>query len=55
MPYVLFEIRQDLIESEAGADAWAERLGELLGGLLTEANLHRYGPAATDVRERRFK
>jgi predicted N-formylglutamate amidohydrolase len=55
MPYVLFEIRQDLIDSEAGADAWAERLGTLLGALLGEANLHRYGPAATDVREPRFE
>ncbi len=54
MPYVLFEIRQDLIASEAGAKAWAERLGALLGALLTEADLHRYGPAATDVREPRF-
>ena len=55
MPYVLFEIRQDLIESEAGADAWAERLGKLLATLLAEANLRRYGPAATDVREPRFE
>jgi len=55
MPYVLFEIRQDLIASEAGANAWAERLGGLLGALLTEANLHQYGPMATDVRERRFE
>ena len=49
MPYVLFEIRQDLIDSDSGADQWAERLGGLLAALLTEADLHRYGPAATDV------
>jgi predicted N-formylglutamate amidohydrolase len=55
MPYVLFEIRQDLIATEAGADAWAERLGALLAALLAEANLHRYGPVATDVREPRFE
>ncbi len=55
MPYVLFEIRQDLIASEVGADAWAERLGTLLAVLLTEANLHHYGPAATDVLEPRFE
>ncbi len=55
LPYVLFEIRQDLIESAAGADAWAERLGKLLAALLAEANLHRYGPQATDVREPRFE
>ncbi len=55
MPYVLFEIRQDLITSEAGANAWAERLGALLASLLTEANLHHFGPAATDVREPRFE
>lgn len=55
MPYVLFEIRQDLIASEAGANTWAERLGVLLAALLMEANLHRYGPAANDVREPRFE
>ncbi len=55
MPYVLFEIRQDLIASQVGAEAWAERLGTLLALLLTEANLHHYGPAATDVLEPRFE
>lgn len=55
MPYVLFEIRQDQITSEAGADAWAERLGALLAVLLAQANLGHYGPAAADVREPRFK
>lgn len=55
MPYVLFEIRQDLIAAEAGAEAWADRLGTLLTALLAEVDLHRYGPAATDVREPRFE
>ena len=26
LPYVLFEIRQDLISSETGVEAWADRL-----------------------------
>jgi len=55
MPYVLFEIRQDLIDTEAGADAWAERLGGLLAALLTEVNLHHYGPVAPDVDEPPFE
>ena len=55
LPYVLFEIRQDLIDHEAGAEAWAERLDGLLTALLAEANLQHYGPAATDVREPRFE
>ena len=55
MPYLLFEIRQDMIDSDSGADAWAERLGGLLSALLAEANLHHYGPAATDVGEPPFE
>ena len=54
LPYVLFEIRQDLIDSQAGVEAWAERLGVLLTALLAEADLQRYGPAARDVSEPRF-
>lgn len=55
MPYVLFEIRQDLIRTEAGADAWAERLAALLAPLLSHASLDHYGAAAPDVREPRFE
>jgi len=54
MPYVLFEIRQDLIDTDGGADLWAERLGALLSALLADSKLHHYGPAATDVEEPPF-
>lgn len=49
LPYLLFEIRQDLIDTENGAALWAERLGALLAALLGEADLNRYGPGASDV------
>jgi predicted N-formylglutamate amidohydrolase len=34
LPHVLVEVRQDLIATTAGADAWAERLGAALAPLL---------------------
>lgn len=34
LPHVLIEIRQDLIDGEAGARAWAERLAGVLGEIL---------------------
>jgi predicted N-formylglutamate amidohydrolase len=34
LPHVLVEVRQDLIATAAGADAWAERLGAALAPLL---------------------
>ena len=38
---VLIEIRQDLIGTRAGADAWGERLYRLLGPILAVPDLHR--------------
>jgi len=55
LPYVLFEIRQDLIGTEAGVNTWADRLGALLAKLLADASLDRPMPAAPDVREPRFE
>lgn len=55
MPYVLFEIRQDLIETRAGQRQWAERLGALLREVMNDPRVQSYGPAATDVRETRFE
>ncbi len=55
MPYVLFEIRQDLIVSETGAKSWAERLGALLAQVLEDGRLDHYMTAAPDVREPRFE
>lgn len=55
MPYVLFEIRQDLIVSETGAKSWAERLGAVLAQVLKDGRLDHYMPAAPDVCEPRFE
>jgi predicted N-formylglutamate amidohydrolase len=54
MPYVLFEIRQDLIASAAGAHDWADRLALVLRPLLEHSNLEQYGEPAPDVREPRY-
>jgi len=35
IPHVMIEVRQDLIEKEAGQDEWADRLAGLLGQALT--------------------
>ena len=51
LPYVLFEIRQDHLDSEAGAEAWASRLGALLGEALEHPSLDRLAAPASDVRE----
>ena len=55
LPYVLFEIRQDLIASEAGVEAWADRLGALLGAALGHPSLDGLGEPAPDVREPRYE
>jgi predicted N-formylglutamate amidohydrolase len=39
-PHVTFEVRQDLIESAAGAEAWAERLHDALGAPLADRGLY---------------
>lgn len=41
LPHVSFEIRQDLIADQAGAERWAERLAEVLRPVLDDPDLHR--------------
>jgi predicted N-formylglutamate amidohydrolase len=39
LPHVLLEVRQDLIETRQGAEAWASRLAPILSGILSRATL----------------
>lgn len=55
LPYVLFEIRQDLIGDQAGSDAWARRLGRLLAGALGDPSLDHLAPPATDLVAPRYQ
>jgi predicted N-formylglutamate amidohydrolase len=55
LPYVLFEIRQDLLSAEPGIDAWADRLGSLLAKALTDPSLDHPAPPATDLRAPRYQ
>jgi predicted N-formylglutamate amidohydrolase len=55
MPYLLVEIRQDLIDTEAGARVWAERLGDAIGAVLAHPSLDRFAEPAPDVREPGFE
>ena len=55
LPYVLFEIRQDLLGAEPGIEAWAERLGGLLANALTDPSLDHLAPPATDLRAPRYQ
>lgn len=55
IPYVMFEIRQDHLESQAGVDAWAERLGTALRVALTHPSLDGHGTRATDIHEPRYR
>ena len=55
LPYVLFEIRQDLLSAESGIDAWADRLGSLLTRALTDPSLDHPAPPATDLRAPRYQ
>jgi predicted N-formylglutamate amidohydrolase len=55
MPYVLFEIRQDLIASTTGAQAWARRLAEVLRLVLDQKSLNSLAAPARDVFEPRYK
>ncbi|CCQ72786.1 N-formylglutamate amidohydrolase [Magnetospira sp. QH-2] len=41
LPNVAVEIRQDLVETPEGADAWADRLAKALGPILARDDLHR--------------
>ena len=54
LPYVLFEIRQDRLASEAGIERWASRLGTRLGEAFEHPSLRHFAPPAPDVREWRF-
>ena len=54
LPYVLFEIRQDHLDSEAGIERWATRLGALLSEAFEHPSLDRVAPLATDVCEWRY-
>jgi predicted N-formylglutamate amidohydrolase len=54
LPYVLFEIRQDLLNAEPRIDAWADRLGGLLAKVLTDPSLDHLAPPATDLRASRY-
>ena len=54
MPYVVFEIRQDLIDSEKGATIWAERLGSILSEAIKHPSVADFGELATDVHEPRY-
>ncbi len=55
MPYVLFEIRQDHIDSDAGAHLWADRLATFLDEVTGHGSLGDFGPKATDVHEPRYR
>jgi len=41
LPHVLLEVRQDLIDTHHGAEAWAERLGAALADVLADESLYR--------------
>jgi len=55
LPYVLFEIRQDLISSETGAEAWADRLAAILAPALDHPSIRGLGEPANDVFEPRYE
>ena len=55
MPHVLFEIRQDLVASEAGIEAWAERLAAALRPALDHGGVDGFCAPAPDVREPRYE
>ncbi len=55
MPYVLFEIRQDLIASHAGVHEWADRLAAVLRPVLDHGSLDGFGEPARDVWEPRYE
>ena len=55
MPYVLFEIRQDLVASELGVEIWANRLAAVLRPALDHSSLSGFAKPAQDVREPRYE
>ena len=44
LPHALIEIRQDLIDTAAGAEAWAAKLHEVLAPLVADQALHQALP-----------
>lgn len=55
LPYVLFEIRQDLISSQAGIDAWATRLAAILSPALEHKSTQGVSSPAKDIFEPRYE
>jgi predicted N-formylglutamate amidohydrolase len=55
LPYVLFEIRQDLISSETGVEAWADRLAAILAPAQEHASIRGLSEPAKDVFEPRYE
>ena len=41
IPHVLIEVRQDLIDTHHGAEAWAQRIGNALADVLADDGLYR--------------
>jgi predicted N-formylglutamate amidohydrolase len=41
LPHVTIEMRQDLIDTHKGAEAWAKRLAAVLSEVLAAPGLHR--------------
>ena len=54
LPYVLFEIRQDLIAEAEGQTEWAQRLAAVLGQALEDPDVDGLAEPATDVHEPRY-
>jgi len=44
LPHALVEIRQDLIDTHAGAERWAATLHDVLTPVLADPTLHRVLP-----------
>ncbi len=55
LPYILFEIRQDLVATAATAAAWADRLAAILRTALEHGTIDAYGEPARDIREPRYE
>lgn len=49
LPYVGFEVRQDLLATEAGIDYWVGLLSEAIGAALAQPGLHRAIPKAAQA------
>ena len=54
-PYVLLELRHDLVSTDEGASAWSQRLASILCKSVGHPDLARYARAADDVAESRYR